>query len=177
MEGKKENQLGKEGTRKRNPANLLAGNHALHGQQKLIPVAHIQNSLDHEVYQREKGRYLSGEKKNKKNENGRRKRKKVTVKLLEGLLAGLVEAIADLSLGEAHLEQALGLLKQLSTKDNNKVCAVSDLLLLLVRAKHQDLAGWVNNVHLPQHGGGIIGHKELVKVVHNHLVLAYIQSP
>lgn len=98
---------------------------------------------------------------------------RLTIELLKGLLARLAEAVTDLGLSQTHLEQGLGLLEELSSKDNDEVGAVTNLLLLLVGAKHEHLARRVNDVHLLQHRGGIVGDKELVQVVDNHLVLAY----
>lgn len=73
---------------------------------------------------------------------------------------------------ETHPDQLLGLLEQLARQNDDKICRVSHLCLLLLAGHHDQLGRWVHNLKLAQYGRRIRGKDHFLEVVYDNLVAA-----
>ena len=69
-------------------------------------------------------------------------------------------------------EQIFRCPQQSSSKDDNEVCGVTNLILLHLGAEDEELSCGMLHLQLPDDGRGIICDEKLLKVVDHHLVHA-----
>jgi hypothetical protein len=86
------------------------------------------------------------------------------------LVDGLVVSNDDLARMQAHPDEFLSLLKQLTGERYGEIGSIPNLLLLSPAGKYQDLGSRVLNLKLVHNGCSIVRHEQLVQVIDNHLV-------
>src|SRR5690242_9458458 len=76
----------------------------------------------------------------------------------------------DVACLESHANELLRFLQQLTSKDDDKVCRIAHLCLLLLTGHDQQLRRGVHNLEFPQYCGSVGGKDHLLQVVDDDLI-------
>lgn len=70
---------------------------------------------------------------------------------------------------QAEDKKVLCILEELAGEHEDQVCAVANLIFLLLSRKDEDFSGWVDHFEFSQNGRGVRGDKCLFQVVDYNL--------